>query len=106
MNALAEPKAASVDDSSSPFVSAAYIDAMCFPLTQAAAKIKFLKGLGLNVGVQRNGKPFLMKCELERVYGAGWINAQPAPDGPDATTPNVTALSDYFKRKKANGASS
>lgn len=70
MRAVAKAAPAAEIDQSSPFVSAAHIDAMWDPLTQPAAQIRYLKGLGLNVATRPNGRPLLMKSELERVLGA------------------------------------
>lgn len=103
MRAVAKAAPAAEIDQSSPFVSAAHIDAMCDPLTQPAAQIRYLKGLGLNVATRPNGRPLLMKSELERVLGGRQNEAQ--PQAPGVIAPNITGLVELFNRRKTHGKS-
>lgn len=61
-----------------PFLADAELAALCEGLAQPAAQIKYLQGLGLHVKRKPNGRPLLMRSELERVLGAGRM--QPAND--------------------------
>lgn len=100
MNVAGNPASTSEIDQSSPFVSLAHIDAMCHPLTQPAAQIRYLRRLGLTVATRPNGRPLLMKSELERVLGARQYQEQ--PQAPEAIGPNVAALVEFLGRRKTN----
>ena len=54
-----------------PFLADAEVAALCEGLEQPAAQLRFLRGLGLMVERKPNGRPLLMRSELERVLGAG-----------------------------------
>lgn len=61
-----------------PFLADAELAALCEGLEQPAAQLRYLRGLGLHVERKPNGRPLLMRSELERVLGAGRM--QPAND--------------------------
>lgn len=69
-----------------PFFSDAELQALCEGLEQPAAQLRYLRGLGLHVARKPNGRPLLMRSELERVLGAGRM--MPAND---ASQPAGTA---------------
>lgn len=50
-----------------PWFSDAEIEAMCEPLTQPAAQVKYLRSQGLHVTVKPNGRPLVMRDHAERV---------------------------------------
>ena len=74
-----------------PFLADAELAALCEGLAQPAAQIKYLQGLGLHVKRKPNGRPLLMRSELERVLGAGRM--QPANDANGKLPPAVFDLS-------------
>ena len=57
-----------------PWLSDAEIAELCEPLEQAAAQIRHLKRAGYHVTKKPNGRPLLMRTELERVAGAGRLS--------------------------------
>ena len=63
------------------------IDRICAGLTQNAAKVRYLRGLGLRVDQRPNGRPLVARAEWERHYatrpalGAVQSPAQPS-NGP------------------------
>ena len=50
-----------------PWLSDEEIADMCRPLEQPAAQLRFLKREGYVVSRRPNGRPFLMRAEVERV---------------------------------------
>ncbi|CAN7516335.1 DUF4224 domain-containing protein [Acidovorax sp. LjRoot129] len=85
---------------SPPWLTDAEIVEMCAPLEQPAAQCRHLESLGLLVRRKPNGRPLLMRSELDRVLGATRITVQAAAPAPSMTTPNVTALRDHLSKKK------
>lgn len=47
----------------------AEIDDICSPLTQNAAKIRYLQGMGLVVGKKPNGRPIVNRAHYDEVTG-------------------------------------
>ena len=72
-------------------LSDAEITALCDGLVAPAAQLRYLQRLGLLVQRKPNGKPLLMRSELERVLGAGRF-AQPAHNSAATAQPNRAAL--------------
>lgn len=72
-----------------PFLADDEVAALCEGLEQPAAQVKYLRGLGLRVERKPNGRPLLMRSELERVLGASRMHpandagGKPAPGQPD-----------------------
>ena len=74
---------------------------MCEPLTQPAAQHRHLAGLGLLVARKHNGRPLVLRSELDRVLGAGRFSlAQPAAHA----APNVAALRAHTQQRGRHGA--
>ncbi len=76
-----------------PYLTDDEVAGLCTPLQQAHAQIKYLQGLGLAVTRKPNGRPLLMRSELERVLGGGRMI--PANEGGTRTAsqePNMGAL--------------
>lgn len=78
------------------------IDALCEPLVQNAAKVKFLTGLGLYVTLAPSGKPKVLRSNLEAVLGG-----MPQPNPGDQVgqrrqpvKPNRTGFKVIFGGKK------
>jgi hypothetical protein len=59
------------------------IDRICDGLSQNAAKVKFLRGLGLRVERKPNGRPLVNRKHYDDVTGSAAHNGRPArSDGP------------------------
>lgn len=76
--------------SSTPFLTDDEIAGLCDPLVAPAAQIRFLRRQGLLVSRKPNGKPLLMRSELERVLGAERFGATAQNAG--RAQPNRAAL--------------
>lgn len=61
-----------------PWLSDAELAELCAPLEQPAAQVRWLKSEGYHVTRRPNGRPLLMRSELERVAGAARLQAQNA----------------------------
>ena len=85
-----------------PYLSQEEIDEICDPLKNPAAQIRYLLREGILVTRKPNGRPLVMRSELERVKGAGRF-AQPAQNGPSRGQPNQAALLQLLQGGK-NGA--
>lgn len=83
-----------------PWLSDAELAELCEPLEQAAAQIRWLRRQGYHVERRPNGRPLLMRSELERVAGAGRIGA-----AQNATSqPNRAALLELIGGKRGQKA--
>lgn len=51
-----------------PDLSDDEIDRICDGLTQPAAKVRYLRGLGLRVDRKPNGRPLVARAEWDRHY--------------------------------------
>lgn len=49
-----------------PYLTDDEIDGICEGYTQSAAKVRFLKGLGLPVERKPNGRPLVRRCDWNR----------------------------------------
>jgi hypothetical protein len=85
-----------------PTLTDAEIDALCDGLTRNAARVKFLRGLGLTVHTKPNGRPLVMRAHAERV-----LAGEPVPEAVnDATrrqapSPNRAALIQLYGPRAA-----
>jgi hypothetical protein len=75
----------------STYFTDAEVDEMCDGLTQNAAKVRFLRQLGLRVDRKPNGRPLAWRPTEP--------GTSPAKDAP-AAGPNVVGLQQWFKGKK------
>jgi hypothetical protein len=66
-----------------PDLTDAEVDRICDGLKQNAAKIRYLRGLGLHVERKPNGRPLVNRAHYEAVRG----KARPATEHADATGP-------------------
>lgn len=77
-----------------PYLTDLELADICAPLVMPAAQLRYLRSLGLNVQRKPNGRPLLMRSELERVLGAGRM--MPANDRggglPQSREPDLGAL--------------
>lgn len=77
------------------------IDALCEGLTQNAARIKYLRSLGLTVHAKPNGRPLVARAHAERVL-AGDKLPEAANDKPrQAPQPNRAGLLQLFGPRAA-----
>lgn len=74
-----------------PFLTDDEVSGLCDGLVSPAAQIRYLKGMGLLVQRKPNGRPLLLRSELERVLGAGRFAGQQAHTGA-AAQPDRAAL--------------
>jgi len=82
-----------------PWLSDDEVAELCKPLEQPAAQLRYLKRLGLHVERKPNGRPLLMRSELERVLGGGRL--LPA-NGPQPTRRNTEPDRDALLAWAAN----
>lgn len=81
-----------------PFYSDAEVAAMCDGLSTPAAQVRYLQRLGLLVQRKPNGRPLLMRSEVERVLGAGRFQVQTV--GATSVGPNRAALLQLVQDRK------
>lgn len=58
------------------------VDSICDGYVQNAAKVRFLRSLGLTVRVKPNGKPLVNRNHYDAVLGCATQNHQAASAGP------------------------
>lgn len=83
-----------------PYLTDSEVLSMCEPLKQPAALCRYLVGLGLKVVTKPNGRPLLLRTELDRVLGAGRFGQSTASI---YATPNADALRAHLKTRRSNG---
>lgn len=84
-----------------PWLTDEELDDLCQPLTQAAAQIRFLRGLGLTVKTKPNGAPLVIRSHFEQVMNpAGNQNPKGRPQPNRAAYLALTAK----KRKSPTGS--
>lgn len=83
-----------------PWLSQAEIDDLCEPLTQHAAQIRFMSGLGLTVRTKPSGAPLVIRSHFEAVMNPA---VKSKPEG--KREPNREALIASFAspRKAKSG---
>lgn len=86
-----------------PYLTDEEVLNMCEPLKQPAAICRYLGRLGLRVATKPNGRPLILRTELDRVLGAGRF-AQ-APAAPSHAAPNPAALLALIGNRKQHGQS-
>lgn len=84
-----------------PYLTDTEIATMCEPLTQPAAQHRHLAGLGLLVAKKPNGRPLVLRSELDRVLGAGRFSG---PQHAGHAAPNMTALRAHLQQRGRHGA--
>jgi len=92
----------------SPFLSDAEIAELCAPLTQAAAQVRHLRGLGLTVSTKPNGRPVVIRSHAERVLSgmsaSGASSAVEKPEVTPAQKPDRQALILRFQGARSHGS--
>lgn len=84
-----------------PWLTDAEVDALCDGLRQNAAKVKYLKTEGLHVREKPNGRPLVLRSNVEEVLGG--LNTtrrkRPAPPPRSPAQPDAAGLQLVFSRK-------
>jgi hypothetical protein len=83
-----------------PYLTDSEVLSMCEPLKQPAALCRYLVGLGLKVVTKPNGRPLLLRSELDRVLGAGRFGQSAASTH---AAPNADALRAHLKTRRNHG---
>jgi hypothetical protein len=89
------------------FLTEDEIAALCAPLKQPAAQVRFLRASGLSVTVKPNGRPAVVRSHAEAVL-SGRLSAAPMepierPAVTAAPRPNVEAFLQVVGGGKKNG---
>lgn len=87
-------------DGSVPWLTDTEIDELCAGLSQPAAKVRYLRGLGLTVQVKPNGRPLVMRAHAEAVL-SGAPPVQVAAANTPTRQPDRQALMLAFGRRAA-----
>ena len=61
----------------SPYLSDEEVDDICDGYTQSAAKIRYLRSLGLVVTRKPNGRPLVQRLQFEQARVAGGAKSEP-----------------------------
>lgn len=91
-------------ESPSPFLTQSQIDHLCEGLTQKAAKVRYLRGLGLHVTVKPNGDPHVARSEYERVFGAARLDTKSPRSVTPGSEPDTSAALALLKQRGRHGA--
>lgn len=84
-----------------PWYTDAEIDSLCEGLTQHAARVKYLRRLGLHVTRRPNGRPLVLRAHAEAVL-SGQAQLQTAgPEKPAAAGPDAGALISFLAARRA-----
>lgn len=83
-----------------PYLTDSEVLSMCEPLKQPAALCRYLMGLGLKVVTKPNGRPLLLRTELDRVLGASRFGQSAASTH---AAPNADALRAQLKTRRNHG---
>lgn len=87
-----------MNDTSRPWFTDDEIADLCEGVSTPGVQIRFLRRLGLRVAVKPNGRPILLRSELERVYGA--VKPPGLPEAPPHAEPDREALLAWFANRK------
>lgn len=68
-----------------PWLTQSEIDDLCEPLTQHAAQLRFIRGLGLTVRTKPNGAPLLMRTHFDAAMAPAAKKPKPAKCQPNST---------------------
>lgn len=88
----------------SPFLTQNQVDTICDGLTQKAAKVRYLRGLGLHVTVKPNGDPHVARSEYERVFGAARVDSPRTKTSAPGSEPDTSAAVLLLNRRSRHGA--
>jgi hypothetical protein len=82
-----------------PWYTDQEIDDLCEGLINNAAKVRYLRSMGLTVMRKPNGKPLLMRAHADLILAG--LPSAPAPTDTEARTgaqPNLAGLIAQFKK--------
>lgn len=80
------------------FMKDSEIDEACYPLTQPAAQVRFLRRKGVHVELKSNGRPLVVRSHAEATLsGQRGDAAQPAPETGTPQVPDREALMALLK---------
>jgi hypothetical protein len=82
-----------------PWLTDAEIDALCDGLVQPAAMCKYLKAQGLAVRRKPNGRPLVLRSNVEEVLGGQPGKRKPAKAPSAAPQPDAAGLVLAFQRR-------
>lgn len=88
------------------FLTDGEIAALCTPLAQPAAQIRYLRGIGLTVTVKPNGRPAVVRSHAEAVLSGQRQPPSLAVEKPEAGTrarPNVDGFLKLVQGSKKHG---
>lgn len=90
------------------FLTEAEIDALCEPLTQPAAQVRFLRASGLTVTVKPNGRAAVVRSHAEAVLSGQLTHEAAASQQqeraqPGAPRPNVEGFLKVIQGSRKNG---
>lgn len=75
-------------DVASPDLTDNEINAICNPLTQSAAQVRYLRSLGLNVARRPDGRPLVNRAHYDAVRGGtAGTSRETADDGIEWSIP-------------------
>lgn len=84
-----------------PDLSDQEVDALCEGLVQNAARIKYLRSLGLTVHVKPNGRPLVARSHAERVLAGDRVAEAASPAARQVPQPDRAGLVHFFGRRAA-----
>lgn len=67
-----------------PWLTQSEIDDLCEPLTQHAAQLRFIRGLGLTVRTKPNGAPLLMRTHFDEAMTPAAKKSKPTKCQPNS----------------------
>jgi len=85
----------------SPALSDAEIDDLCEGLIRNAARVKYLRSLGLTVHTKPNGRPLVMRAHAERVLAGDKVGDTVNETTRQAPQPNRAGLVQLFGPRAA-----
>lgn len=87
-----------------PFLTQTQVDQICEGLTQKAAKVRYLRSLGLHVTIKPNGDPHVARSEYERVLGAARVDSRTTKISAPGSEPDTSAAILQLNRRTRHGA--
>lgn len=83
-----------------PWLADDEVDALCDGLSQSAAKVKYLQGLKLTVRRKPNGRPLVLRSNVEEVLG-GLPGKRQAKALRQPVQPDAAGLSLAYSRTRS-----
>lgn len=83
------------------FLTDAEIAELCYPLTQPAAQVRYLRALKLEVALKPNGRPVVVRSHAESVL-SGQRRAQPQAVEQGAQRPDRDGLMELLRGRNGS----